>query len=104
MARVREGKGSRTRAKEEEDEQDWRKEVSLSPEEIAELSRNLGALVDRLELPPGASHSSYDAKIESVGFMTKNGKPKWKRVYMVLMGDHLLFYSARSKVNFILNC
>ena len=95
MARVREGK---QRAKDEEEGSDWRSEVFLSAEELADLSRDLSSLTDRLEKPPAVLRPTYGTKLESVGFMTKNAKPKWKRVYMVLLGDLLRFYSARSKV------
>ena len=75
--------------------------MQLAPEELAQLHKDVAALVDRLEKPPDTPVANLDFKFESVGFMTKNGKPKWKRAYMVLLGDNLLFNNSRSKVRYV---
>lgn len=54
-------------------------------------------LLEVLEQPP-AQRSHMQIALESDAFMTKNGQPRWKRVYMVLNGDTLYFYNTRTKV------
>ena len=98
MAKVRDGK-ARSRPHDEE-EADWRGKVRPSVEDLARLRQDVSALIDRLEKQPESMSSKINAKFESVGFMTKNGKPKWKRAYIVLQDDKLMFHNSRSKVPF----
>lgn len=82
----------------DEADYDWTKDVELPlVERMRRVKGDISLVIAKLETLPQQLNDYSAIKHEGPVFMTKSGKPRWKKLFAQLQGDQLLFRKAQEQ-------